>query len=264
MLPIHPTLCALVALSILGSAHAGSPAPSAKSPAPVAPAPKSGPMFGDKLVDIKVFVLDPGVALFRANINGGWFKDDPTSELVLIPEVAIGLGHGFELSMLGEWVKPKGETTSFGAFLPELRYALAPWGELPLNPTLGLGYEFVPHDPDVLKSSLYLSEELGDNWFWAGSFTYQKRTGGDRERELIGKMGLHYIAVPNKLSVGLEMKYEHAQTYGEDASSGHEFLLGPALIWRATDNITLRLGSEFGTTSGSPKNESTFTLEYRF
>ena len=109
------------------------------------------------------------------------------------------------------------------------------------------------------------SEEFGDrHWLWAGSFTYQKRVGGDRERELIVKTGLHYVVIPNRLTFGAEAKFEHAQTYGVDAGKRKEFLIGPALIWRPVDRLTVRAGSFFGVRLDSPKNESTLAIEWAF
>jgi hypothetical protein len=141
---------------------------------------------------------------------------------------------------------------------------LSPWDELPLNPTLGLGYEFVKGDKDVLKASLYLGETFGENWLWAGSFNYQKRLGGDRELELIGKMGLHYILINDTLTFGAECKFEAASNNEPGNKTITEFLIGPALIWQPTANTAIKLHSGFGTTNTSPNNESTLVFEYRF
>ncbi len=234
---------------------------------PAAPAPKvtpSGPAFGDLLVTNKVFVLPEGQAVLRTRFDAAWFPSDP-SEVVFIPEITIGLPGRFQLSLSQESVKAKGDRWRNAAVFPEVRWGIAPWGELPLNPTLGLGYEFVAHDKDVVKTSLYLAEEFGGGqWLWAANFTYQKRVGGDKERELIAKTGLHYVIVPNKFTLGAEAKFEHAKTYGVDAGTAKELLVGPAMIWRPMDRLTVRAGSFFGVGLDSPDNESTLSLEWAF
>jgi hypothetical protein len=224
-----------------------------------------GPLFGDKLVDLKVFVLDAGVKIVRANLASGWFKDG-SSELIAAPEFAVGLGHGVEFSILSEYFVSAADTegAESGVILPELRYAPASWGKLRWNPTVALGYEFVPEDADIYKVSLYLSDNLNERWFWASNFTYQKRNGGDKELELIGKFGLHHTLRSNRLSLGAELKVEHAKVYGVVAGTAQELLLGPALIWRPTSKAILRVGSAFGVGGDSPNNESTVSFEWSF
>lgn len=225
----------------------------------------AGQAFGDKLVDLKSFVLQPGETVARVNLAGGWFKDG-TSETIAAPEIAIGLGRGFEFSVLGEYfiAADGAEGAESGLILPELRYAPAAWGKVRWNPTFALGYEFVPEDADIFKLSLYLSDNIDTRWLWASNLTYQKRNGGDKELELIAKFGIHHVVAPNRLTVGAEFKFEHAKVYGDTPGTARELLLGPALIWRPTPKATLRAGSAFGVGGESPKNESTVSFEWRF
>ncbi len=215
------------------------------------------------MADTKFYVLPAGEVDVRLRGNFAWFPEDP-SEQAFLPEISLGLPGRFQLMLQDESVHTSADGWAHAAFFSELRWAAAPWGDLPLNPTLGVGYEVVEDGSDVLKASLYLGEVFAQEWLWAGSFTYQRRLGGDRELELIGKMGLHYIAIPDRLTFGAEMKYEAASNNEPGSGTVTEFLIGPALMWRVSDSVTLKALSGFGTTSTSPDNESTVVLEWRF
>ncbi len=220
--------------------------------------------FGDLLVDTKFFVLGNHEARARFRLNRA-AAEDGGADFELLPEVTFGLSDQWQLSIAEESSKAQGESFSHAAIIAEARYAFGRWGEHWLNPSVGFAYESVPNGPEVAKISFYTAEELNDAaWLWANSVTYQKRLSGDRERELIGKIGLHRVLSPNRFSIGAELKYESAKTYGHVSETATELLIGPALIWHPTENFTLRLGSFFGVTNDSPDNETTAMIEWYF
>lgn len=228
----HFLLGLLPGLAILTlSAQAGEKNPIG-SAAP-ADSPSLQPVWRD-LADTKFYVLPAGEVDVRLRGNFAWFPEDP-AEQAFLPEVSIGLPGRFQLTLQDEAVHTKADGLNQAAFFTELRWALAPWGHIPSNPTFGLGYEAVKGNQDVLKASLYLGEQFDEKWLWAGSFTYQKRLGGDRELELIGKMGLHYILIQDSLTIGAEAKFEAASNNEPGNKTVTEFLIGPALMWRISE-----------------------------
>ena len=66
----------------------------------------------------------------------------------------------------------------------ELRYALANWNKIPLNPTLYGEWTFNDAAPDKWELKLLLGQTFGRRWNWAGNFTYEQETGGEREQEV--------------------------------------------------------------------------------
>jgi hypothetical protein len=228
------------------------------------------PKFRD-LADTKFYVLRDGEIALRARSNITWVPAEST-EVAAVPEISIGLPNRFQLSVAEEAVHTsEGSSEDAGAggwrhaaVFAEGRWAVAPWGQLPLNPTLGFGYEFVNADADVVKSSLFLGETIAERWLWAGSFTYQQQLGGVDEVELVGKSGVHYLVIPDKLTLGVEAKFEAAWTNEPDTKTATEFLIGPALMWQPIENVTLKAGSFFGTTRDSPDNETSILVELRF
>jgi hypothetical protein len=224
-------------------------------------------VLGNRFVDVLGPVQTAGHWTVRGTFGKVRLKDG-ISEQILLPEISVGLPYGFEFRLLDEFVSVSGGDTGEGAetnglWLPELRWAMGAPGTKRFNPTFGIGAEIVPADADILRASFYLSDSPSDSLAWASSFTYQKRMGGDKELELIGKFGVHHVFQPMRLSLGVEAKAEHAKTSGPGAETIQEFLLGPALVWRMSDHMVLRVGSQFGLTSKAPKSESSISLEYR-
>jgi hypothetical protein len=223
---------------------------------------------GDRFGDLRGPVLPTGSWLLRSTLGHADFKDG-TSERVIIPELVVGLPYRLELRLLDEFVSLSGESgteaggEAVGVVVPEIRWAFAAPGAMRFNPALGFAKEFISGDADIWRASLYLSDTVGDRSFWGSSFTYQKRSGGDHELELIGKLGWHYMLQPQRFSLGMEAKYEHAKTSGIDAGTTQELLLGPSAIWKIGEHFRLRGVAEFGTTSGSPNNEIAVSFEWQ-
>jgi hypothetical protein len=60
----------------------------------------------------------------------------------------------------------------------ELRYALANWGKIPLNPTLYGEWSFNDNAPDVWELKLLLGQTFAHRWNWAANLTYEHENGG--------------------------------------------------------------------------------------
>jgi hypothetical protein len=222
------------------------------------------PAFSDLLVDTKFFVLDAQSGRTRFRFNRA-AAEGGGSDYEFLPEITYGLTDHWQLGISEEAAKSSGESWHHAALLAEIRYAPYQWTKDAFNPSFGFTYESVPRGPEIIKLSAYGAREFADSaWLLATSATYQKRLGGDRERELIGKLALHKVLQDSRVSIGVEAKFENAKTYDANNSSVNELLIGPALIWMPADAWTLRLGSFFGVTSESPGNETTLVVECAF
>jgi hypothetical protein len=137
----------------------------------------------------------------------------------------------------------------------ELRWALADWGKIPLNPTVKFEWKFINHAADAYELNLALGEEIAPRWHWGANLFYEQQVGDDRETEYAISQALSYSVIDEKLSVGVEMKFD-VETDNLDRHSYPVFLIGPSVQWRPTPRTHLDVVPLFGTTGPSPRLET--------
>jgi hypothetical protein len=71
----------------------------------------------------------------------------------------------------------------------------------------------------------------------------------------LGK-AISYTLIDQKLSVGVEMQFEHTTEKGSRSDPEIEFLIGPSLQWRPTPRTPLDLVPLIGTTTDAPRVEA--------
>jgi hypothetical protein len=152
-------------------------------------------------------------------------------------------------------VTPAG-TTRHAANQVEVRWALADWGKIPLNPTIYVEWKAAHDAPDAYEVKLLLSETLAPRWHWGMNLAHEQEVSGDRETEWAVSQAFSYTLIDEKLSAGVEMLFEHATVAGERSNPEIEFLIGPSLEWRPTSRTTLNLVPLFGVTHDSPHIEA--------
>ena len=81
----------------------------------------------------RVYVRPPGTLSFNQFWTPEW--KDGKVEHSFREEVEIGLPYRLQLDLYQNWGIEEGDTSYRGSSV-ELRYALANWGKIPLNPTL--------------------------------------------------------------------------------------------------------------------------------
>jgi hypothetical protein len=139
----------------------------------------------------------------------------------------------------------------------ELRWALADWDVIPLNPTLYAEYKWANHDlgGDVLELKLLLGDNIGDdlsygiNFIWEQELTHSKTT----EWQVSG--GLSYD-ISDAISAGVESRYIRETVAGERGNPEHKFLIGPSLQFRPSRNTFIDLVSLFGVTKAAADIEA--------
>jgi hypothetical protein len=177
-------------------------------------------------------------------------------------EVEIGLPYRFQLDFYQNWDIENSDAFYKGSSV-ELRYALANWGKIPLNPTLYGEWNFNDRSPDIWELKLLLGDTFCHRWNWASNFTYENETGGEREREVQISQALTYALIDRTLNVGVEALWEYKTAAASDEAD-YEFLIGPTVNVRPTRNSFVTVAPLFGTTEDSPDAEIFVVAGFQF
>jgi hypothetical protein len=139
-----------------------------------------------------------------------------------------------------------------------MRWALADWGKIPLNPTLYGEWKFVDQSqgPDVFEVKLLLAEEIAPRWHWAFNAIYEQEVGALRNTELALSQGISYTLADEKLSAGVEMVFKHESEKGNRHDPEIGFLIGPSMQWRPKPNMHLDIVPLIGVLRDSPRVEA--------
>jgi hypothetical protein len=114
----------------------------------------------------------------------------------------------------------------------ELRWALADWGVIPLNPTLYV--EFIrQHDgPPKLELKALIGEELASRVHFGLNLVYEHELGDAQENEYAIATGLSYTLIDETLSLGVEAKFETVDVKGDRFSFDQwAVFAGPSVAW---------------------------------
>ncbi len=200
----------------------------------------------------RAYVLPPWKVEFAQWWKADWPRDGKARHRFQ-EEIEIGLPHRFQLDLYENWQRGRdGEVRHTGAQV-ELRYALADWGKIPLNPTLYAEWKFNEEEADAIELKLLLTEELAPRWHWGFNATWEQQVGDSRETEWAASQGVTYTLIDDKLSAGLEMVFEHASEKGSRSNPGVEFLIGPSVVWQICPRTRFSVVSLFGATDDSPE-----------
>jgi Putative MetA-pathway of phenol degradation len=209
----------------------------------------------------RVYVRPPGTLEF----NHFWtpeFKDGEV-EHAFREEVEIGLPYRLQLDLYQNWGIEEGDAFYKGSSV-ELRYALANWGKIPLNPTLYGEWNFNDAAPDKWELKLLLGQTFGRRWNWAGNFTYEQETGGEREQEVALSSALTYAFIDQTLNAGVEMLWERKTSKDSRGDPENEFLIGPSINVRPTRFSFITVAPLFGSTDDSPDAEVFVVAGFNF
>ncbi|MEP6956955.1 MAG: hypothetical protein ABI883_09020, partial [Chthoniobacterales bacterium] len=144
-------------------------------------------------------------------------------------EIEIGLPYRFQLDLYQNWgVDEEGDAFYKGSSV-EVRYALADWGKIPLNPTLYGEWNFNEDAPDVWEVKLLLGETFAQRWSWASNVVFEQGTSGERETEISVSTSLNYAVIDRTLNVGFEALAERKTQAGARHDPDYEVLIGPSV-----------------------------------
>jgi hypothetical protein len=146
----------------------------------------------------------------------------------------------------------------------ELRWALADWGKIPLNPTVNAEWKFNDGDADAFEFQLLFGDELGPRWHWGLNLFWEQQVGDDRVREFAASQAVSYTVVDQKLDAGVEMKFRSESDKDTRNNPENWFQLGPSIQWRPTRRTHLDLVPLFGLTGHAPVCEVFLFFGFEF
>jgi hypothetical protein len=200
----------------------------------------------------RVYVRPPGT-IANSNFWTPEFKDGE-DEHAFRHEIEIGLPYRFQIDLYQNWRIRDGEASYKGSSV-ELRYALARWDKIPLNPTLYSEWNFNHNEPDVWELKLLLGDTFVHRWNWAANFTFEQETGGGRETEIALSGALTYAVIDPTLNVGVETLWERKTEKGSRNDPDYEFLIGPSVNIHPTRWSFVTVAPLVGATPHSPDVE---------
>jgi hypothetical protein len=195
----------------------------------------------------------PGEVGFEQWVRFQSFRDG-SAETRFQEEVEIGLPYRFQLDLYETWAVDQSSRAAQDEYSAEVRYALADWGKIPLNPTLYVEYATHNHAPNTIEGKLLLGTDFTPRWHWGLNFACEQEISGGYNTELAMSQGISYTLIDRKLSAGIEMEFYHEKANNTKAQV--EFLIGPSVQWRPTANTHLDLVPLVGCTHDSPRVEA--------
>lgn len=217
------------------------------------------PSFGAS----RVYVRPPG----QVELVQFWtpeFGRDGSVAHAFREEIEIGLPYRFQLDLYGNWeINESREARATGGSV-ELRYALADWGKIPLNPTLYGEWTFNRNAADVLELKLLLGQVFFCRWHYAANITFEQQMGDERETAWQVSQALSYPLIDRKLNAGVEMLWETATERGSRGDPTTALAIGPSINFRPTGQTFINVAPLFGLTHDAPRAQIFVSFGYRF
>ncbi len=189
---------------------------------------------------------------------------DGTTENLFEEEIEIGLPYRTQLDIYENWVADQHRKIRHENVSVELRWALADWGRIPLNPTLYAEYKAAPaRRDDFLELKLLLGTDFTPRLHWGFNCSREWQLGSERSVEYEITQGISYSVIDRLLGVGVEMEYGDVTLAGMRGHSERRFLAGPSIQWRPAPNMHIDLVAEAGAT-GSPYFQSFVIVGFDF
>ena len=238
---------------------------------------------------VNAYVLPP-YAVYAAAIYEGDALRFNRPDHNYTAEVELGLPNRFGIAFENAVETFRG-TTQERSFSLEVRYALAEWDKIPLNPTIFFEYKFgigdILHDegppekggpgeaqefleehnplPDAVEVRLLLAENFGQVE-WALNGFVEQETSGDRGREYgFAQAAMVPILLPKeRLKVGVEMQFTTFTDQGIRDDPSYRFIIGPTIAWKPSKNTRFDVSPLFGTTDDSPRASVFAVFSYVF
>ena len=194
------------------------------------------------------------------------FRDlrDNSYKSRFVEELTIGLPYRLQLDLYEKWVMDDDRRSDHEEFSMEMRWALADWGKIPLNPTIYAEYAFVNQGADVLELKLLLGETIAPRINWGVNFVFEKELGDGRASAFQATQGLSYTLIDQKLSAGVEMKYVYETEHGSRGEPEQQFLIGPSIQVRPTLKTHLDLVALIGANHDAPSIEAYVVFGFDF
>jgi hypothetical protein len=205
------------------------------------------------------YVLPPFSFELETIYEGDAFRNGPPRH-TFTQEVEMGLPLRFDVAVQNEVERFAGNTDDRISLTG--RYALAEWNKIPLNPTVFAEYKFGIGEtlrqgaiPDVVEFGMILSHDFRHMVEWAMNWSVEQEVNGSQSTAwgFAQSVEVPVLLPEERLEVGLEMQYRHADETRADPARG--FVIGPTLAWRPTRSARFDFSPLFGCTGDSPHVE---------
>lgn len=215
------------------------------------------------------YVLPAGMMQFEQWVRPT-FNKNAQPEYRFLEEYAIGLPGRFQLDIYERWnVEPDNgvEKANHEGVQIELRWALANWGVIPLNPTLYA--EWVErggpqNKPNKYELKLLLSDEILPNVYFASNLILEQEVAGDYENELGWSNALSTTVIERKLLAGVECLWQGQTVRGDRDNRTSQFTVGPSLQYRPTNRTYINFVSLIGTSKDAPDCQMYLIFGYQW
>jgi hypothetical protein len=172
-------------------------------------------------------------------------------------ELEYGLARRTQLDLYLDTQRTRDGNWIYHDTAVEIRYALADWGKLPLNPTLYYEWQFVEeeHGPDKHEIKALFGDAVND-WHYGVNLVYEQEVGEARETEYQISQAVGYSVSDRLLSIGEESKYAIVSEEGARGEASHEFSIGPSIQLRTSKDTHVDIVALFGATDDAPDIET--------
>ena len=212
-----------------------------------------------RFVTTRVYVQPPWQAELELGYDGAFGTLGKPTHL-LQQELELGLPYRFQIDvenvfqnfMEGDDVHRKWRHESNSI---ELRYALADWGKIPLNPAFNAEWKFNDGAADAYEFNLLLGEEFTQRLHWGLNLFYENQIGDDRIRELAASQAFSYTLIDETLSAGIEMKFSSESDKGSRGKPEDRFQIGPSVQWRPSSRTHVDVVPLLGASRAAPDVE---------
>src|SRR6266481_4773232 len=200
------------------------------------------------------YVLPPWTFYFGEIYEGDAFRHGLPDHL-FTQEVQVGLPYRFGVAAETELERFNGGG-GFQTISLTGRYALADWNKIPLNPTVFAEYKFgIGHAiPDAAEFGVILSHDFRHMVEWAMNWSVEQEVNGNQSTAwgFAQSVEVPVLLPEERLEVGVEMQYRHAEQATRGTNQPRGFVIGPTLAWRPTKSARFDFSPLFGCTGESP------------
>ena len=218
----------------------------------------------------KLYVLSP-YEMFAGILSENDFPRHGKSMHDLTQDIELGLPHRFEIGFENHIGVSDGDAGETMANL-EARYAFGAWEAIPLNPAIYAEYKFgigkrigrEREQPDAYELQLLLGQEFFPRVQWASNLFFEQELGTRRNRQAGFTQDVVYVIIPDKLTLGTEMRYTHDTASYQHRGSDNEFIIGPSVAWKPNRHTVVSLAPLFGCTHDSPPVAVFVTVSLEF
>lgn len=180
-------------------------------------------------------------------------------------ELELGLPHRFQIDLYHVTSK-EGSHGDLGVSEQkyELRYALADWGELWMNPAVYFEYVSRDSQADKIEYKLLLGDELAEGWHFGTNLVIEHELGDAGETEYGVTTGLSRTVLDEKLSLGFELKASATNTHASRSDYAEELEIGPSLQYRPLPQMHIDFAPLIGIGSDSRAADIYLVIGWEF